>query len=118
MIQIEALAEAAIQGDSLRLRSMVQDLFQESPCLANIEKPDTTNPQVLAVAAALLELFAERMHQPAPMWTKEVGPLPEPVYLLKSAATMKRLRQLCETAAPESLRKRQLYAPPNYLEFV
>jgi hypothetical protein len=117
MVQIEDLAEAALQGDSLRLRSLVQDLFQESPRLSEIEKPDTTNLQLLATTAALLELFAERMHQPAPIWTQEVGPLPEPVYLLKSAASMKRLRQLCETAAPESLRKRRLYAPPNYLEF-
>lgn len=118
MVQIEDLAEAALQGDSLRLRSLVQDLFQESPRLAKIEKPDTTNPQLLATAAALLELFAERMHQPAPIWTEEIGPSPEPIYLLKSAATMKRLRQLCETTAPESLRKRRLYAPSNYLEFV
>jgi hypothetical protein len=118
MVQIEDLAEAALQGDSLLLRSLVQDFFQESPCLSKIEKPDSTSPQLLATAAALLELFADRMHQPAPMWTKQIGPSPEPVYLLKSAATMKRLRQLCETAAPESLRKRRLYAPPNYLEFV
>ena len=118
MVQIETIAEAALQRDSLRLRSLVQDLFQESPRLSRIEKPDTTNAQLLATAAALLELFADRMNQHAPMWTKEIGPSPEPVYLLKSAATMKRLRQLCETAAPEPLRRRQIYAPPNYLEFV
>jgi hypothetical protein len=51
------------------------------------------------------------------MWVKNVSPLTEPVFLLKSAATMKRLRFLCETESPEALRKRGFYAPPNYLEF-
>ena len=70
------------------------------------------------MTAALLELFASRMKQEAPSWTAEVGPLSEPIFLLKAAETMKRLRQLCEAEAPEPLRKRGLYAPPNYLEFV
>jgi len=118
MVQIETLAQAALQGDSLRVRSLVQDFFQESPRLSNINKPNVSDQQLLAAIAALLELFAARMHQPAPLWTKEVGPSPEPVHLLESAATMKRLRQLCETESPEPLRKRRLYAPPNYLEFV
>jgi hypothetical protein len=33
------------------------------------------------------------------------------------AETMKRLRTLCETQAPEPMRKRRLYAPPIFLEF-
>jgi hypothetical protein len=40
-----------------------------------------------------------------------------PFYLLKVAASMKRLRELCETEAPEPLCKRGFYAPPNFLEF-
>jgi hypothetical protein len=41
----------------------------------------------------------------------------EPVFLPKAAARMKRLRALCEAQAPEPLRKRGLYAPPDFLTF-
>ena len=38
-------------------------------------------------------------------------------HLLESATTLKRLRILCETESPLPLRRRGLYAPPNFLEF-
>jgi hypothetical protein len=117
MAQIERLAQAILAGDSLQARSLAQDFLQQSPCLADIGKPNTTDPRLLATVAALLELFASRLDQPSPAWTATIGPVAEPLYLLKSAARMKRLRQLCETEAPEPLRRRQLYAPSNYLEF-
>lgn len=99
-------------------RSLVQDFFRESPRLIDVPRPIVDDPYVLAASASLLELFASRLGQASPAWTRSVGPLPEPVFLLKAAATMKRLRELCETQSPEPLRKRGFYAPPNYLEFV
>ena len=69
------------------------------------------------MAAKINELLATRQNQTPPSWTKEIGALNEPFYLLRSAETMKRLRVLCETQSPEPMRKRQLYAPPNFLEF-
>ena len=72
---------------------------------------------LLVVAAALLELFSLRTEQPAPEWTRRVGPVEQPLYLLKSATHMRRLRELCRDAAPEPLRRRRLYAPPDYLTF-
>ena len=71
----------------------------------------------MAAAASLVELLSLRLHQTPPPWAKDVGALPEPIYLLKAAGSMKRLRILCETEAPEPLRKRGFYAPPNFLEF-
>jgi hypothetical protein len=70
-----------------------------------------------AIAAALVELLALRLNQAPPVWTASVGALPEPIYLVKAAARMQRLRALCETQSPGPLRKRGLYAPPNFLEF-
>jgi hypothetical protein len=67
--------------------------------------------------ASLPELFVLHLGQTLPRWTKDVGALSEPIYLLKAAASMKRLRELCETEALEPLRKRGFYAPPNFLEF-
>jgi hypothetical protein len=117
MVRIEQLAAAALSGDSLQTRSLAQEFFREAPHLPDIPKPTLDDKQLLAATASLLELFAERTHQLAPAWTAEVGPLAEPVFLLKAATTMKRLRRLCETESPEPLKKRGFYAPPNYLEF-
>jgi hypothetical protein len=116
MVTIEELADAALNREALLLRSLMQDFLQASPSLSRYPKPHTSDSRILAAAASLLELLAERLHQPPPPWTKDVGALAEPIYLLKAAASMKRLRELCETQAPEPLRKRGFYAPPNFLE--
>lgn len=116
MVKIEQLATAALQGDSLGLRSLYQDMALEKRPLSECPRPQTDDLYVLAVAASLIELLAERLQQSPPSWAQEVGPLPKPMHLLASASTMKRLRILCETESPEPLRKRGLYAPPNFLE--
>ena len=118
MVTIEQVAQAALASEGLLLRSLVQDFLRNQADLSSCPKPLTRDPRVLTTAAALMELFATRAQQPPPAWTSDVGALCEPVYLLKAAATMKRLQTLCKTQAPEPLRQRGLYAPPNYLNFV
>lgn len=115
MVKIEELAEAAINQDSLLLRSLAQDFLHEHPDLHVCPRPTTSDLKILAAAASLIELLALRSDQEPPSWTSEIGALPEPIHLVKAAATMKRLRALCEQQAPESLRKRGFYAPPNFL---
>jgi hypothetical protein len=117
MVKLEQLATAALQGDGLLTRSLAQDFFREHPQFATVPQPVGVDMPTLAVSASLLELFALRRHQAVPTWTQTVGALAAPIFLLKAARTMKRLRALCEAEAPEPLRKRNLYAPPNYLEF-
>ena len=117
MNPIEALAKAALQRDSLRLRSLVQDMTRARTNWSDLARPTTKDTRLLAIAASLAELLAARQNQPPAAWTKEIGALNEPFFLLRSAETMKRLRLLCETQSPEPMRKRQLYAPPNFLEF-
>lgn len=117
MATLEQLAEAALNRDNLMLRSLAQDWLRDNPRLSEVPRPRIGDSRVLAAAASLIELFAQRAQQNPPAWAREVGPLPEPVFLLESAASMKRLRVLCETQAPEPLRKRGFYAPPNFLEF-
>jgi hypothetical protein len=116
VVKIEQLAKAAIKQDALLLRSLTQDLLREHPTLKDFPRPSAVDFKTLAAAASLIELLALRLHQEPPSWTKEIGPLPEPIHLLKAATTMKRLRALCEQQAPEPLRKRGFYAPPNFLE--
>ena len=117
MEQIEQLAQAALERDHLKLRSLVQDITREKVDWNNIQRPSTKDARLLVFSAALVELLAERNHQVSPAWTKEIGALKEPFFLLESAIQMKRLRLLCETQSPEPMRKRLLYAPPHFLEF-
>jgi hypothetical protein len=117
MEAIEQMAEAALMRDSLRLRSLVQDWVRSGLPLSGLSRPNSTDPNTLAVSAALVELLALRQGQISPAWTQEIGAMAEPFFLVESAASMKRLRILCETQSPEPLRKRRLYAPPHFLEF-
>src|SRR5580765_1633988 len=104
MVTLEVLAETALRRDGLHLRSLVQDFVREYPQLAMIPRPQIDNLQILGTAAALLELLAQRTGQAAPIWTRDIGAVPEPFFLLEAATRMKRLRALCEAEAPEPLR--------------
>jgi len=117
MVTLETLAELALRRDGLRLRSVAQDFVRDHPHLSEIARPAITSMQLLSTAAALLELLAQRTGQPAPLWTREIGAVPEPLFLVEAASRMKHLRALCEAEAPEPLRKRGLYAPPDFLSF-
>jgi hypothetical protein len=117
MVTADQLALAAINYESLQLRSLTQDLLRANTKLSDTPRPTTNDPRILAIAASLIELLALREHQEPPAWTKDIAPLSEPFFLVKAAETMKRLRTLCETQSPEPMRKRRLYAPPNFLEF-
>jgi len=117
MDQIEQLAQAALARDHIRLRSLVQDLTRAKMDFSHVPRPTMNDLRLLAITASLVELLAQRQNQNPPSWTKEIGPLKEPFFMLESAASMKRLRALCETQSPEPMRKRLLYAPPHFLEF-
>src|SRR5882672_9735732 len=85
VVRLEQLAQAAINQDALSLRSMTQDLLRERQKLKDFPRPIAVDFRTLAAAAALIELFAERLNQEPPAWTREIGPLPEPIYLVKAA---------------------------------
>jgi hypothetical protein len=116
MATLEQIANAALNRESLSLRSLTQDFLRETPHLNECPMPHTSDARVLAAAASLVELLALRLRQAPPKWTSEIGALPEPFYLVKAAESMKRLRALCESDAPQPLRKRGFYAPRNFLE--
>lgn len=117
MIQIEQIAQSALEGKSLETRSLTQDYLREHKTLRNLPFPETNDTHVLALSAGLAELFARHSNQPTPAWTAAIGVVNEPVFLVRSALTMRRLRELCETESPLPLRQRKFFAPPNYLEF-
>lgn len=117
MVELDSLATAAFERDNLRLRGIVQDLLQVQPQVTSWPAPKTNDPQLLAIAAGLVEMLAQRRHQSPPAWAERIGAAPEPCFLLKSAAHLRRTGELCMAEAPEPLRKRHVYAPSNFLEF-
>ncbi|HZL35046.1 MAG TPA: hypothetical protein VFC78_07035 [Tepidisphaeraceae bacterium] len=118
MATLEQLAQAALGGEALALRGLAQDWLAENPNFACVPRPRSNDPMVLAVAAALVEMFADRRGETGPDWAIAITQAPEPVYLLREAARMRRLRELCRDHAPPALRRRGIYAPPDFLVFV
>jgi hypothetical protein len=117
MVRLEDLAQAALSGEALELRMLTQDWLRENPRLDTCAAPQSADPAILTVAAALVELFASRAGQPAPKWSGSVGPLAGPHFLLRAAQKMNRLRRLCEEESPLPLRRRNLFAPADFLTF-
>jgi hypothetical protein len=117
MVRIEQLAQAAIDGDALLLRSLAQDFLQENVTLLTSKAPSSDNALILAVSAGLIELLAQRRGQSAPAWANKVPAVDRAIYLVKSALTMPRLKRLCDAESPLPLRRRNIFAPPTYLEF-
>lgn len=121
-ITIEKIARAALDRDEDRpLRGAVMEFLRQNRNLSVVPRPNTKDGAVLAVAASLLELFAQRSGQAPPGWTAEIGPLPTPIYLVKEVigpATAKALRRSAEENSPSPLKSRNILAPPKYLTFV
>ena len=117
MVDPEDLARTAMAGNALMLRSMAQEWIAATTDFSAVAPPKTNDPTLRAVAAGFVELFAMRRNLLAPAWTAEVPPAPQPVYLVRDCTKMVRLRHLCETESPAPLRRRQIFAPPNYLTF-
>jgi len=115
MAMIEQIVNAALAQESLQLRSLIQQFSRTNPDFGELPIPATNDPTKFALAASIVELLAQQSDQEPPSWTANAPSLVEPIFLLKSVATMKRLRQLCIEESPAPLKKRGFYAPPNYL---
>jgi hypothetical protein len=109
------LGAAALRGDDLAARQIVKDAKREGFSWGQAPEPDPScSPSERAVYAALVELLSGRSGVPGPLWLGGVGAAPEPVYLM--GKTSKFVRRACEERAPLVLRKRNVYALPEYLD--
>jgi hypothetical protein len=114
-MEVRDLVRALLEFDAIGARQWVADALRSRIQWHEIAVPTDLNATELAVAAGVVELLAERAGQAAPSWTQEVPPLAHGLFLVKAASSMPRLRILCEQQGPEALRKRRLYAPPDFL---
>lgn len=115
MVTLNELVDAALSRDGLWLSAATQEFLRATPILRDVPQPTEVSERNLVVAAGLLELLSLRTGQQPPAWTKNIGGLPEPFFLVAEAESMKNTRIMCEQESPEPLRKRKLLAPPHFL---
>jgi hypothetical protein len=113
---LQTLVRSILDGDALTARAAARDLVTHH--LQDLPRPTDASALELTVAAAIVELLAERAHQPAPDWTSSVEAAREPLYLVEAASRFPNLRRQCEAESPAPLRRRNLFAPGNYLSWV
>lgn len=114
-MELIELIEALANGDMLTARQWVADAVREGFEWSRVPRPQALPESTMAVAAGITELLAARAGQAAPAWTAEVNAASEPVYLVRAARHLPRLRRLCEEEGPEPLRRRRILAPPEFL---
>lgn len=118
MTSLEQIAAQILAKNPLEVRSLVQDYVRRGAPLWSERAPDSDDPKIRVVAAAIAELIASHTTQQAPAWVDQIGRLPTPVYLVEAAAQSPKMRARVERESPEPLRKRNVFAPPGYLEIV
>jgi hypothetical protein len=116
-VAIEVLIRSILGGRFLEARQWVADAHRAGVRFDRILKPTHLGRVELALAAGVMELLAEREHQAAPGWTQEVGQLAEPFYLGK-LAQMPHSAEEARRNGPEPLRRRNVFALPNFLTVV
>lgn len=115
---LQSMAEALLNRDALQLRLLVQAWMRNPPRFDTIPCPQTDDVQILAAAAGLVELLALRLNQEPPKWTSAVAPLPTPFFVMRRAERPGFTRDLSVSEAPEPLKRRNIFAPPNFLQMV
>ena len=114
-MDLKDLVQALLQYDGLSARQWLADAARSGLVWSEVPAPVGLDATERAVAAGVAELLAERAGQSPPGWTATVPPAPQNLFLVRAAATMPRLRAICEQDGPEPLRRRGLLAPPDFL---
>ena len=114
-ITIQEMAEALLNRNHLQLRQLVQSWLRGKPNATEARRPTTQDRDTLVVSAALVELLALRLNQQPPTWTETVGGLAQPFFVMRLAEKPGFTRELCLAEAPEPLKRRNIFAPPNFL---
>jgi len=116
-MELRDLVAAILKGDLLTARQWVADAHRARLRWDSCPLPSGFDRRELAVAAGLLELLASRARSQAPSWTRDVGVAQdEPLFLDPGLEAMPRTLERIKREAPEPLRKRNLFASPDFLD--
>ncbi len=115
-MELHDLVDAVLSGDLLAARQWIADAQRERLTWEEVARPRELAGRRLIVAAGLVELLAARAGKKPPSWTNSVGGERDPVVLDPGLENMPRSFAHAKTSAPEPLRKRNLFALPNFLD--
>lgn len=115
MTLLDEAAAAVLEGRGVDARAAWQELVRGCAHAAELPMPGSSSPMVRALAAALAELLAARMNQPAPAWSASIPGAPEERFLVSARTEWK--REHLRRTAPEALRRRHFVAPEGFLTF-
>jgi hypothetical protein len=116
LMDIRDLVSALLTGDLLAARQWVADSQRAKLRWESVAAPIDCADRELAVAAAVTEMLALRAGATPPEWTRQVGPLPEPLVLDPGLETMPRSFARARSSGPEPLRRRNMIALPGFLD--
>jgi hypothetical protein len=114
-VDLLILVQAVLSGDLLSARQWVSDAERVHLEWPSVVQPLGLDEKAMALAAALVELLASRVGALPPAWAQDVGGLPEPFLVEPGISNFPRTLAWAMTHAPEPLRKRNLYASPDFL---
>ena len=114
-MDLRDLVRALLLFDALTARQWLADATRTGLVWSNVPPPLGLDETEAALAAGVVELLASRSGQTPPGWAAAIPAAPSVLFLVRSAATMPRLRATCELEGPEPLRRRGLLAPPDFL---
>ncbi len=118
-MRLEDLVRFILSENDLAARQWIKD-FKRTEKFNNInsfEYPEEFDKDEisLCVAAGIIEMLAERFNQKPPEWTFNVKECSNEIVLCKYINKSEKLKTLCKLKGPESLKKRNILAYPDYL---
>jgi hypothetical protein len=115
-MELRTLIDSILAGDLLAARQWVADAKREQLNWGTLPYPIGLAGRQITVAAGIVELFARRAGEVPPAWTEAVGPERELIVLDPGLEQMPRSFARAKASGPEPLRKRNLLAPPDFLD--
>jgi len=115
-MELPDLVHAVLSGNLLAARQWVADARRAQLQWPACGRPQGLDSREMTVAAALAELLAARAGLAAPSWTAAIGANCEPLFLDPGIQWLPRSLDRSRADAPEALRKRNLYALPDFLD--
>jgi len=115
MMKLEELVRAVLDNQLVEARQWIADAQRTGVRFDALPAPAVQSNQERVLAAGLVELLAFRGEQMPPAWASEVGSLPEPFFVGKRLKEMPRSAEDAMVNGPEPLRRRNIYASPNFL---
>lgn len=115
-MEVSDLVRALLAGDLLRARQWVADAQRLQLHWETVERPEGLDARELSVAAGIVEMLATRAGEAPPRWTSEVGASGAELFLDPGLESMPRTLAHARVHSPDGLRKRNLYALPDFLD--